>query len=145
MTVPLKRWVLDASAGVKLVLPEEHSIVVRSMVWQTTAPKHEFVIVPDLFYMECANVLWKKVRHEAYPPEFAHIGFSRLISFGFPTTPSSILAPRTLDIACRYGISAYDACYVALSEQEEVPLLTADARLAEVLRDAPFDILVLGQ
>ena len=32
--------------------------------------------------------------------------------------------------ALRHNLSAYDACYVALAESLDCPLLTADARIA---------------
>jgi predicted nucleic acid-binding protein len=40
---------------------------------------------------------------------------------------------RAFQIALEFGISAYAACYVALAERLELPLLTADARLAQVV------------
>jgi len=40
---------------------------------------------------------------------------------------------RALEIACLHGVTAYDACYIALSERNGVPLLTADTRLADHL------------
>jgi len=62
-----------------------------------------------------------------------------------PSVPTSELVERALGIACTHGISAYDACYVALSEQEHVPLLTADSRLASSLSGSAFDVIVLGK
>lgn len=43
-------------------------------------------------------------------------------------TPSRALWPRAWEL--RTNLSAYDALYVALAEQLNAPLLTADARLA---------------
>jgi predicted nucleic acid-binding protein len=43
----------------------------------------------------------------------------------FPTAP---LLPRVWELCD--NLSAYDACYVALAEALETPLLTADRRLA---------------
>ena len=41
-----------------------------------------------------------------------------------------VLANKLLESQALQGLSAYDALYVALAEQLQAPLLTADARLA---------------
>jgi len=53
-------------------------------------------------------------------------------------------APKILEIACLHGVTAYDACYIALAERNGVPLLTADTRLAESLSGGSFEIMTLG-
>jgi predicted nucleic acid-binding protein len=35
----------------------------------------------------------------------------------------------TLPLADRFGLSAYDACYLELSQRRDLPLATLDARL----------------
>ena len=47
---------------------------------------------------------------------------------------------EAIAISVAHGISAYDACYVALSRQNNVPLLTQDQRLVKTLRDTDFNI-----
>ena len=47
---------------------------------------------------------------------------------GLRRQPTRILWPRAWEL--RTNLSAYDALYVALAEQLQAPLLTADARLA---------------
>jgi len=47
---------------------------------------------------------------------------------GFRRQPTRTLWPRAWEL--RTNLSAYDALYVALAEQLQAPLLTADARLA---------------
>jgi predicted nucleic acid-binding protein len=48
---------------------------------------------------------------------------------GLRRHPSRSLWPRAWEL--RTNLSAYDAPYVALAEQLDAPLLTADARLAK--------------
>lgn len=43
-------------------------------------------------------------------------------------------------IGLAYGISAYDACYVALSQQVKATLLTQDQRLVNALGSAAYDV-----
>jgi predicted nucleic acid-binding protein len=43
-------------------------------------------------------------------------------------------------IALTYGISAYDASYVALSQQVGATLLTLDGKLVRALSTSSFDV-----
>lgn len=54
--------------------------------------------------------------------------------------PTSALMLEALAISVTYGISAYDACYVSLSQQNNVPLLTQDQKLVNLLEGADLDI-----
>ena len=40
-------------------------------------------------------------------------------------------------------VSAYDACYVALAEQRQVPLLTADVKLTQHLVGSPHQVFLV--
>jgi len=53
------------------------------------------------------------------------------------------LGERALDMALGYGVTLYDALYIALAEQLGQPFYTFDARLAEKLRDAGTGIQVV--
>ena len=44
--------------------------------------------------------------------------------------------PAALELAATRRLSGYDALYVVLAEALEVPLVTADRRLAELVPDA---------
>jgi len=50
---------------------------------------------------------------------------------------------EALLLALEYGISAYDAVYVALAAEERLPLVTADARLVRALAGSPHVVLRL--
>jgi predicted nucleic acid-binding protein len=56
-------------------------------------------------------------------------------------SPSSVF--DALRLALEYGISAYDAVYVALAAEERLPLVTADARLVRALAGSPHACLHL--
>jgi len=43
-------------------------------------------------------------------------------------------------IGVNHRITAYDACYVALSDQVNAPLLTLDERLVASMHNSPFDV-----
>ncbi|WGV26287.1 type II toxin-antitoxin system VapC family toxin [Halotia branconii] len=53
----MSRYILDASIAIKWFVPEVHSDAARRLL----ASNHTF-FVPDFFFAEIANVLWKRVR-----------------------------------------------------------------------------------
>ena len=96
--------------------------------------------VPDLFYIECANVLWKYVRAKLYTAEQVQADLSDLKALRFQVTSTKELMNKAVQIGLDYGITAYDGCYVALSEQVTAPLLTLDERLVNSLTGSEFDV-----
>ena len=144
MTRRLLQCVVDASVATKLFLEEPGSEEAQALFERILADPAGKLLVPDLFFAECASTMWKRVRREAYPEEAARSHLAALKSLPLVSTPTRDLATRAFEIACAHGITAYDACYVALSEAAGVPLLTADGQLAAALARAPFEVAVLG-
>lgn len=50
------------------------------------------------------------------------------------------LMEEAVSIALAYGISAYDASYVALSQQVSATLVTLDRRLVNALANTAYDV-----
>lgn len=135
--------VVDASVGIKLFLEEDGAERVKELFKQSFLRPDECLFVPDLFFIECANILWKKVLRGEFPADFAADSLADLVSFELASTPTSELVESALGIACAHRITAYDACYVALSVIKAVPLITADTRLVEALADSKHNIVML--
>lgn len=64
MSAPF-RCVVDASVGIKLFIPDPLSSKARELFDRLGYPQTE-IFVPDLFYIECANTIWKYVRAGRY-------------------------------------------------------------------------------
>ena len=64
MTDPV-RCVVDASVGIKQFIPDRMSSKVVLLFTHLEIPQTE-IFVPDLFYIECANIIWKYVRAGLY-------------------------------------------------------------------------------
>ncbi len=69
--------VVDASVAVKLFLEEEGTEEMRRFFAQSLAQSTPGLLVPDLFFAECANVMWKRVRRGDYPGRRAASSRSR--------------------------------------------------------------------
>jgi predicted nucleic acid-binding protein len=134
-------WVVDASVVVKLYLREELSDVTEALF---EAPGTQSFFVPDIFYCECANIFWKNVRRLNIQPAYAQSSLHRLMDLIVFPVSSTELLHDTLDLALEYGITAYDASYVALSEKLRIPLITADRKLITNLQGTGTNIHWLG-
>jgi predicted nucleic acid-binding protein len=100
--------------------------------------------VPDLFYIECANILWKQIQRFGYPLLDAQLNLTTLTALALQRLSVITLATDALTIAASHSISAYDACYVAASQRQGVPLITADAKLVAKMAGTPHAVLFLG-
>jgi len=139
-----RRYVIDASVLIKSLVPEEETPFVRQFVSDLAAEEGSAIYVPDLLYIECANILWKKVRRGEVDIQTAEKNQAELMAMELSTTPLSELASRAVRLACDHNISAYDASYLTLAERLGVPLLTADVRLANLLANTGHPVVTLA-
>jgi predicted nucleic acid-binding protein len=137
--------VLDASVAVKWFLPEGAEILAtEALALLRRFGKSEIqIIVPDLFWVEFASVLWKAIRRRNYPKDSADAALASLKRFNFPTVPSLKLLDNAFQIATAHGRTVYDCFYVALAVQTNSQLITADERLANALASR-FPVKWLG-
>lgn len=93
--------------------------------------------VPDLMFAEVANVLWKKVRSGEISQQRATAITELLPDGPFEIYSDYDLMPEALRIAVTYGVTAYDASYVALAIELGVDLATTDQKLYRKLQNTP--------
>lgn len=135
-------FVLDASCALTLVLQESQRAVVRSVVIRAAELGHH-CLVPDFFDAECASGIARAVRRGRLGDDLWAEAWAAIASLELERRPSHLLGLSALRIALDHAVSTYDALYVALSAEERVPLLTADAKLARALRGSPHDVRLL--
>jgi len=131
----LKNAVIDASVAGKWVLPSAEEPYSKSALalLERYYLKEIQIVVPDLFWAEIGNVLWKAARTQRMTIGDARTGLLKIISCNFPTVSSFSLLNRAFDIATTFGRSFYDCLYVALAESSETELITADEKLVNAL------------
>ena len=137
------RCVVDASVAIKLFIEQEGSKQAEVLFARLITEPDTELYVPELFYAECANVLWQYVRRADYPAAEAKASLLRLKALMLQKKPIPELVNEALDIAIAHTISAYDACYVELSRRLKVPLVTADNKLIRALEGTAYQIFSL--
>jgi len=137
--------VVDASVGIKLFLSEKGSEQADKLFDRLAQQPAIQFYVPDLFYVECTNILWKYVRSYDYPPENARQDVADLQALRMQIVSTADLIRPALELALAYDITAYDASYAALAQQLELPLVTADMTLARKLHDSAVMVQPLSE
>ena len=88
----------------------------------------EVVVGPDLLRVEVSSVLRRHANNGQLTAEQAESAVGDLLAFPITVFPTAPLLGRVWEL--RHNLTAYDACYVALAEAVQQPLLTADHWLA---------------
>lgn len=94
---------------------------------------------PDVIVAELANAVAVSVRFERRSRAEAGQLFEDFVRSPLVLHPIKPLATAAIDVAVRTGLSAYDAFYAVLATTLDVPLVTADRKLAAAV---PGSVLV---
>lgn len=137
--------VVDASVAVKWCLPSARKeLVAEAQELLASSERHEIrFLVPDLFWIELANALWKAVRRGETSMDNAAAALAFVRDLGIITAPSLEIVPEALSLAARQGRTVYDSLYVVLATQSKSEMITADERLAHALASR-FPVKWLG-
>lgn len=125
--------VVDASVALKWYQREPDSEI--ALVLLDSGSR---MIAPDLIVAELCNAAWRLIRLRQML-----VGQMQILTDGAPRVFARLhdlgsLAPRAGAIALAVNHPAYDCFYLALSEAEDAPLITADRRLIAKVAGTPF-------
>jgi predicted nucleic acid-binding protein len=137
--------VLDASVAIKWAIPSALEPLTDESVRllkRYIDGEIEFM-VPDIFWAELGNVLWKGARQRRWLRTEAEVVMNEMKARDFTTVSSQALLPEAMTIAFAHDRAVYDCLYVALAVQAKSELITADERLANALA-ARFPVKWLG-
>lgn len=127
--------VVDATVAVKWCLPspDQDLVLQAEDLLESYRTGRELFLVPDLFWLEVANALWKAAWKQKIDSEIAARSFRLVRDLNIPTISSVDLVPRALRLAVQHRGTVYDSIYVALALHAKANLITADERLANAL------------
>lgn len=138
-------YILDASVAAKWFLPSngEPLAAESSRLLEDLSKGLIHISVPDLFWPELGNVLWKSARSGRISQQTALEAVIALEDLKIPTVSTAGLLPDALSIAFSFQRTVYDSIYVALAAASGQVLVTADERLANATA-AYFPVRWLG-
>jgi predicted nucleic acid-binding protein len=125
--------VVDASVALNWYLDEEDSERALALL-----ASGERLIAPDLVVAELCDGAWRRIRRgELRSEQLAIIARGVPAAFG-ALHASASLAVRAAAIALELDHPVYDCFYLALSEAQSAPLVSADRRLIARTEGTPF-------
>jgi predicted nucleic acid-binding protein len=141
----LRSYVLDASVAAKWFLPPAHETLVpeAQRVLCDYADGNLRLLVPDLFWPEFGNIMWKATRQGRISQKSAEDAISAMEQRNIPTSSGLPLLRDAYLMATAFERTVYDSLYVTLAVMSDAPLITADERLANALA-ARFPVRWLG-
>lgn len=134
---PARELVLDTSVAVKFYLPEEgreEALALLAAVGEGRAR----LLAPSTVQPELFNALWQQHRRQKLSREEVGEHWSDFSVTSMDLYAPEDLMPRAAQIALETGIIIYDALFLALAEDAETIVLTADDRLLKALQDIAY-------
>jgi predicted nucleic acid-binding protein len=119
--------VVDASALSAFLLREEG--------WRNLAGYFANAVAPDHVVKEVANAIWRATRTGILSDEESKKAFSlllRMVGRNLVLEPELEYLDGAFTLSNTYGITVYDALYVALALERNLPLLTLDEKQKRV-------------
>jgi len=128
-------FVIDASVAAKWFLPAQGETLTEEAfsLFRRYAEGEVRFVVPDLFWAELGNILWKAVRRGRCAKEVAETAIAAMRDRNLPTAPTWRLLEQAFMIATAFNRTVYDTLYVALAVESKAQLITADEKLANAL------------
>ena len=118
---------VDASVAIKWFVAEPDSSDAAALL------RHP-LSAPDLRAAECANILWKKVARAELTLNEAEVVALALEKAAVALHPTRARLATVMKLACELDCTTYDCFYLALAQELQQPLVTADLRLVSRAR-----------
>jgi predicted nucleic acid-binding protein len=132
-----RELVLDTSVAVKFYLPEdlrEEALALLSAVGEGAAQ----LLAPSTIQPELFNALWQQHRRGKLSREEVGEHWRDFSVTSTDLYAPEDLMPRAAEIALETGVIIYDALFLALAEDAETVVVTADDRLLKALRGTAY-------
>jgi len=97
------------------------------------------MVSPDMVSYEIANALTKMMKKKIIEKERMVNAFNYFIKIPIKTIQIDI--EKALEIAWKYKIYAYDACYLESANRLNLPLLTFDGNMIKVGKELGINII----
>ena len=121
--------IIDASVFAKWFLADEKNRTTALQLKKDYTEGKISISIPSITFYEISNLLRTSVMRSRLSREQAIIAYAGFLQIDLTSYELKSLLKEILETAITYNISSYDASYVSLSEQLEIPFYTADEKL----------------
>lgn len=129
--------VIDASLCLRLALPNPSQLTVQKH-FREWINKGYSLIAPSLWVYEVTSAINKSVRFEQITHDEGEETLRQILSLAIEVVPpSEVLAAAAFEWKTKLQrASAYDSFYLALADDNNAPMWTADGRLVRAVNQA---------
>jgi len=121
-------YVIDATCVAEYLVAGAYTLQARELISKLD---QDFELwTPEFCLLECANVLWKRVRFKQASDQDARLLIVELGELPFSIIEARELLPRAFEIGVAQGLAIYDSLYLSLAEALKIDLITLDKKQA---------------
>jgi predicted nucleic acid-binding protein len=126
-------YVLDSSVAFKWLIAEPDSPNALRLLDDFRSGVHK-LFAPDILPIEVGHALTRAERNGRISPTIGYGLWASMMTDCPQLFPSLPLMPQAYALSSQMRVGIYDCLYVALAEQEQCELVTADNRLINTFR-----------
>ena len=131
----MKRTVIDASVVLKWYLDDEKYGEKALGLLNRYISDELGILAPSLLEYEVINGLIIARKRGRIEEETVFNAIDGFLGLGIELKDLSVFSVRVLRYCDVYNLSAYDASYLALAQEEGIPLITSDRRMYNAVRN----------
>ena len=133
-------FVLDCSVTMAWCFEDERTSATDALLARVVDAG---AIAPFLWPLEVTNVLLTAVRRKRIPPDAVKQVAQRIAALPvvIDKDGAEMVWGNTLQLAERYALTSYDACYLELAQRKALPLATLDTALRKAATAAGVTLL----
>lgn len=129
---------LDASSTLSWCFPQEKTPQAEALFRRAQDAE---ILVPAIWPLEVSHVIRRALREERIDQADVDAFLSHLATLDFQVDISIYTVPDALLQVEYFGLTSYDASYLALAERRGVPLATNDQRMQKAALRAGVALL----
>ena len=134
------RFVVDSSVSLSWCFPDEATPVTTALF---ELARRSELVVPPLWHLEMGNVLGVHLRRGRITPEWLDQILASLAKFDIHTelVPGFVDIPTYLFDMRLHRLTAYDATYLVLAKQGNLPIATFDNEIIAAAHRAGVSVI----
>ncbi|MHB1334698.1 MAG: type II toxin-antitoxin system VapC family toxin [Candidatus Humimicrobiaceae bacterium] len=136
-----RKFIIDSSVIIKWFYKKnEEDLEQANYFYNKSLKGYDIIVVPDLLIYEILNFFKTK---KEIPDDDVSTILNEIYNTISVLGIGNNLFKKAFKIARANDITIYDSIYISLSEELEIPFITADSKLYEIMKKQNFNIIIL--